>query len=407
MAIRRPVLGAAGALFWLLTLASCGGDDFTGSSGSSGGGATGTNVVSVVADGGPSNESVNTLFTTVKICVPGSTTNCQTIDHIQVDTGSYGLRVLAQVLNLTLPVSTVGDGSSLVECTDFVDGYSWGPVATADVTIGGESAHSLLVQVIGDSRFPNVPSDCAGTGSAEDTVATFGANGILGIGPFAQDCGSGCVTEIPSPALYYACSSACTGTTVPLASQVANPVTGFATDNNGTIIVLPSVAAAGTTTITGQLIFGIDTESNNASGTQTVLTVDDTGEFTINFNGSALSESFIDSGTNGIYFNDDGLAMCTDSNFADFYCPSSTQNLTATLVGRNGITVSEAFSVGNAETLLDSNGGADYVEPLLAGTYPGATSTFDFGLPFFYGRRVANALEGFTTTAGTGPYVAF
>ena len=32
---------------------------------------------------------------------------------------------------------------------------------------------------------------------------------------------------------------------------------------------------------------------------------------------------------------------------------------------------------------------------------------FDFGLPFFYGRRVAVALEGSTTSAGTGPYLAF
>jgi hypothetical protein len=33
--------------------------------------------------------------------------------------------------------------------------------------------------------------------------------------------------------------------------------------------------------------------------------------------------------------------------------------------------------------------------------------SFDWGLPFFFGRRVANAIEGATTSVGTGPYVAY
>jgi hypothetical protein len=35
------------------------------------------------------------------------------------------------------------------------------------------------------------------------------------------------------------------------------------------------------------------------------------------------------------------------------------------------------------------------------------TDSFDFGLPFYYGRRVATALESQTTSVGTGPYVAY
>jgi hypothetical protein len=52
--------------------------------------------------------------------------------------------------------------------------------------------------------------------------------------------------------------------------------------------------------------------------------------------------------------------------------------------------------------------------PGLAGTVPalpGATTTtntsFDWGLPFFFDRRVINAIEGTATSAGTGPYIAF
>jgi hypothetical protein len=33
--------------------------------------------------------------------------------------------------------------------------------------------------------------------------------------------------------------------------------------------------------------------------------------------------------------------------------------------------------------------------------------SFDWGLPFFYGRRVATAIQGYSTSAGTGPYIAF
>jgi hypothetical protein len=33
--------------------------------------------------------------------------------------------------------------------------------------------------------------------------------------------------------------------------------------------------------------------------------------------------------------------------------------------------------------------------------------SFDFGMPFFYGRNVFNAIEGMPTPVGDGPYFAF
>jgi hypothetical protein len=311
------------------------------------------------------------------------------------------------VLTLTLPVQTAPDGHSLLECTVFADGYSWGPVELADLQIGGESAASLPIQVIGDSRFTSVPSDCSAAGpTAEDTVATFGANGILGIGVFAQDCGPACVTTA-NPQYYYSCAAtACQATTVPLASQVPNPVTWLATDNNGTIIDLPSVAAQGALSITGSLIFGIDTQSNNASGSETVLTVDPNyGFLTALFNGQTLSQSFVDSGSNGNYFNDSTLTQCSESDLSTFYCPVNSQSLTTTLRGANGMTAVVNFIAGNAQVMLTNNT-AFAVLPELAGTNS-MSGSFDFGLPFFYGRRVATALESQTTSAGSGPYIAF
>ena len=395
--------GAAAALVFLL--ASCGGGSDIGSGGPT---PTASNVLSVAVTSGPNQTSANTLFTSVTICVPGSTTQCQTIDNIQVDTGSYGLRILASALNLALPIQKASDGNSLGECTQFVDGYSWGPVAAADLTLSGETAGSLPVQVIGDSSFAAAPSTCTSTGTEEDDVTTFGANGILGIGVFAEDCGSGCApipNTAPPAGYYYSCTaSACTPIAVPVSSQVLNPVSQFMTDNNGTIIELPSVAAGGASGVTGSLIFGIDTQANNASGNQVVLQVDpNQGYFTTLFDGQTLTKSFIDSGSNGIYFNDSNITQCTKTGFSGFYCPTSNVMLTAELTGTNAVSTTVSFTIGDAETFS----GTATALPTLGGSYPGSTDGFDLGLNFFYGRSVYNAIENQGTKVGTGPYVAF
>jgi hypothetical protein len=409
MALMRALRMSLSAALCLVAI-SCGGGG--GSSVGVGSGTSsppaGNNVASVIVDRGPTVNgspigSVNTLFTTITVCAPGSTTSCQTIDHIQVDTGSYGLRLLAPVLTLTLPVEKLANSSnSLVECTIFLDGYSWGPVATADVQIGGETAQSLPVQVIGDSRFPTVPANCSGMGTAEDTVSAFGANGILGIGPFELGCGD---CDTVTHGIYYACGTTCAETVVPTAMQEPNPVTRFAADNNGSIIDLPAVASTGAATLTGSLIFGIDTQSNNQSGTQTVLTVNGLAELTMTFLGQALTNSFMDSGSNGIFFADSNIAPCMTTD-TDFYCPGNTLTLALSIQGQNGVMVNNlTFGVGNAQTMLNNNPSFN-VFPLLAGTIPaGNPGTFDYGLAFFYGKRVAVAVD--KTSVGTGPYIAF
>jgi hypothetical protein len=391
-----------------LPMLSCGGGGRSSLSGGGGSTPAASNVVSVVVDRGPTSTSrdVNTLFTTITVCVPGSTTSCQIIDHIQVDTASIGLRILAPILTVNLPVQTTANGDSLLECTHFVDGYSWGPVALADLHISGESASSLPVQVIGAANFTNVPANCSSIGPAEDTVAAFGANGILGIGVFAQDCGASCVSTVDN-GRYYACTSTqCQATTLVLASQVQNPVTFFATDKDGVVIQLPNVATQGAATVTGSMIFGIDTQANNKSGSQTVLTLDSTsGDFTTVFNGQSLTQSFLDTGSNGLFFNDTSLPPCPSSNFAKFYCPASPQVLSAVLEGQNTVSATVNFSVDNAET-LGANDPSLVAFATLAGTYPTA-NTFDWGLPFYYGRTVYTAIENAATAVGTGPYVAF
>jgi hypothetical protein len=365
--------------------------------------APASNVQPVVVNAGPTNNYFNGAFTSVTICVPGQTTNCQTIDGVLVDTGSTGLRVLASALTLTLPPQPASNGGPLVECAQFLDGFTWGPVQKADVKLAGEQASGMPIQLIDERAFPNIPASCSSAGTPEDTLDALGANAILGIGLFKQDCGLACAfVGSSNPGFYFACpASGCQPAAVPLVSQVQNPVALFPTDNNGVVIQLPAVAAGGAVSVTGALIYGIGTQSNNGLGAARVLTVDAIGNITTIFSGRSYAASFIDSGSNGIYFldsNSSGLPLCADTS--DFYCPGSTQSLSATNVGANGVSVPALFSVGNADALNSRF----FAFSEIAG--PNADG-FDFGLGFFFGRTVFTAIEGQATPGGAGPYFAY
>jgi len=70
------------------------------------------NVQAIVVNAGPANTYFNGAFTSVTVCAP-STSTCQTIDGVLVDTGSSGLRVLSSALTVTLPQQTDGSGGSI------------------------------------------------------------------------------------------------------------------------------------------------------------------------------------------------------------------------------------------------------------------------------------------------------
>ena len=409
IASRRFFAIAASAVLVAL-LVGCGGGGGGGDNSNGGGGNTPptpmpvNNTQPVTVDAGPSGFP-NLLFTSVTICAPGASTNCQTIDHIQVDTGSAGLRIISSVLSPALSLRQQVDASNnpIVECAQFVDGFAWGPVKIADVRLAGEVASSVPIQVIGDPAFNNIPAACANIGPPENTVDTFGANGVIGIGFFLQDCGAACVTST-FPGYYYICptGSGCQAARVTLAQQVLHPVALFATDNNGVVITMPSIPAAGLATVSGTMTFGIGTQSNNGTSNVTVIPADPTtGNVTVVFNNRTYSTGYIDSGSNGIFFGNGIFPACSPPN-QDFYCPATTQALTATIRGSNGASANVNFSVANAD-LLDAS---FYAFNDLAGAGADAT-TFDFGMPFFYGRSVFTAIESQTTPAGTGPFYAF
>ena len=82
-------------------------------------------------------------------------------------------------------------------------------------------------------------------------------------------------------------------------------------------------------------------------------------------------------------------------------CPPSTVTYTAVTTGLNGASTQVTFNVANAETLFNT-GNAAFDD--LAGP---DTGDFDWGLPFFFGRKTFIAIEGQSTAGGTGPYWAY
>jgi hypothetical protein len=361
------------------------------------------NVLAVTVNGSlcSSNSYPNKPCVSVTVCSPGTST-CQTIDDILLDTGSSGLRIFKSLLT-SVSLTQVASGSgSLTECIQYADGSAdWGPVQTADVILGGEAAVRVPIQII-DSTFGTVPKSC---GTPDTTPEATGLNGILGVGLFTEDCGSGCVSIINN-GYYYSCSgSTCTATKASIADQIQNPVSHLPVDNNGVIVQLPSVSLGGTTSVNGILILGIGTQSNNKPSGVTMYPADPTyGEFTTVFNGRTYSDSFIDSGSNALFFNKSSvsaLTICTSGIASGWFCPSSTQNLSATTTGSTGSpsgTVS--FQIGNASSLLSSS--YNVFSEL------GAPDTsFDWGLPFHLGRSVYVGIDGTTSSLGTGPYWAY
>lgn len=391
----------------------------------------------------------NEPLVSVTVCTPNHTlgTQCQTISNVLLDTGSFGLRVFSSAIsNSTILASltpvTITESSqtlNLAECAQFGSGADWGSVNYADVVLGGQTATNIPIQLI-DISYGSIPSSCAALCPDTDPC-TAGYNGILGVGMFAQDCGNsygnqcGSTTPVLPPYVpqYFGCTSATGGTcssqtsggaeyTVTVAKQVVNPIAAFgATYNNGGSLTLPNISSSGAAAITtGTFTIGIPTTQTASN----VYPADPGGmqDYGLDFNtvyagntygyGSSdprYNTAFIDSGSNTISF-DGNLTQCSDS--PGFYCPSSTQNLTAYMQGYQGTpSVAVNFSIANLDYLsvnFSTPPGlySAFNDIGTVGTM-GEYTIFDWGLPFFFNRTVYVGLLGTTGQGTTGPFWAF
>ncbi|MCF8168013.1 MAG: DUF3443 domain-containing protein [Rhodoferax sp.] len=393
------------ALLFSLALVACGGGSGSAGSGGTASGPSGTaitppvasavasNTMPVTVEQGPGN-NVNIPYVSVKVCVPGTTT-CKTIDKILVDTGSTGLRLLASaVTGFSLPPQTTQTSPIVLECAQFLHFVTWGPVKLADVVLGAKRAAAVPVQVVADPGYSIIPTSCGRAASAATEPSDLGANGILGVGLFVND-----------GQIYYNCAPSsrftnCRVTLTP-SQQVQNPVALFGSDNNGVVLQLPALTRQGAERVEGSLIFGIDTRDNNRLGAAKVIQTDSTGFFTTTYQGEALRQSFFDSGSNGLYFPDADLPTCVSAH-PGFFCPPVSRSLSASISLINQGSDTVQFEIGNAATLLDSPA---WAFDNLGGPMAGAS--FDWGLPFFFGRSVFTVIEGRTTSAGPGPLFAY
>ena len=352
-----------------------------------------TNVLPMVVGVGPGN-NVNIPYVSVRVCAPG-TSDCRTIDNILVDTGSTGLRLISAVMSgLALPAQTTPGSAVTLECAQFLSFVTWGPVKLADIYLGSKKAPAVPLQVMADPAYPVVPSGCSAAGPVAAGVGDIHANGILGIGVFVND-----------GQRYYNCAPTSTQTrcttVLAAAQQVQNPVAALDSDNNGVVLQLPAIGPTGAREVSGSLILGVATRDNNQLGNALVVQTDSRGYFSTTYKGVTLPNSFMDSGSNGLYFADASLPDCPGT-LTGFYCPATTQNLSATVRLTNGSVQTINFNVANSSSLLAS---PSFAYNNLGGTL--SDVSFDWGLPFYFGRRVFTVIERRSSVAGLGPLVAY
>jgi hypothetical protein len=379
--------------------------------------------------------NANILYATVKVCHPNGA--CVDIDHVQIDTGSVGLRVLAsKVKSLNLqpvqispnPVtSPTGPALNAYECYPFVIGGLWGANAYAVVGLGRQSTSLIPVQLIEDDANAalQAPANCKA--AADNTILSsagaLGSNGILGIGSTNIDCGQTCIYGDYTGTFvqYYGCppgaasTASCSttaGVTVDL--QMANPISAMTNRNyrGGLVMAMPAVTGLGAASANGELIFGVDTVDANAvlaaaavgtslsnntrpvNARQVLLGVDSnnmdaylnvTTRVTQGGTAQTFASSYLDTGTNGLFFTDPSIPRCLNSSW---YCPQTTLTLNAVLSDGGSTTLNAVdvpFQVGNAEALFSTSNTAF---ASMSGAAPTGSTAFAWGMPFFYGKRV-------------------
>jgi hypothetical protein len=190
----------------------------------------------------------------------------------------------------------------------------------------------------------------------------------------------------------------------------------FAVNNNGTILMLPSVPDLGAAVVRGRLVFGIGTQTNNQlpSGSNILFVQTDPNRSDYLYvqttvGSQTYPNSYIDSGSNGYFFDSASLSQACVAAAKDlnWYCPAAQQNLNAVITGADGLTRSVSLSIGNADLMFAVTNSSNTAFPTLGGAAGAANpGAFVWGLPFFYGKSVYTSIW-FQRLSEKGPWYTF
>ena len=277
--------------------------------------AAANNVMNANVTHGVTGQGVEQPFGAIKVCVPGSTTKCQIISGLLIDTGSFGLRIFSQALSVHLPVQTSGAdrspsarSSARSRSGTGRDGRRDDGRRADDSEPAGANHQSELPRRRSPPRKlqPDRPAVCTEPAAVE--LQRHPRRGAAAVRRRAAT-------------IYYTCSATnCAPTTQPLDLQVQNPVALLPVDNNGVLLKFPLPPTNGASRLTGQLIFGVNTQANNMipDGFK-VYTANAQLNFITTFQ-NVPTAGFIDSGSNGYFYDNPYLPLCPGSRW---YCPAA------------------------------------------------------------------------------------
>ncbi|MGZ3691978.1 MAG: DUF3443 family protein [Pseudobdellovibrio sp.] len=333
----------------------------------------------------------NVPFTSVKICESG-TQKCKTVDKLKVDTGSVGLRIYKQALD-GLNLQTRHDGTGDISVCQKMGGGTryWGPVATADVRLGDQTAKSVNFQIVDKDFHPN-------TSYCDTYFREDGRNGIIGLGLAVNSNGK----------TYFSCKKdKCEKIEAKSEFETKNPILNLPEDNNGYVVSTPEVPQDGLKNLTGKIIFGINTKSDNSVKLSNVCKARSDGFFKLKY-GEKSYWTLFDTGTNAYNLPAETNKAPFCKNSKVYLCPPSPVKYDVELQdGEKAKCASLSVSVVANVNGPESTKKSWVVQGLSEVWGKGVSHSFILGIPFFFGKDIYFVLGGKSSSVGEGPLVAF
>lgn len=344
---------------------------------------------------GLNGDGINTMYVSIILCTNNAGTNCQTIDNIILDTGSFGLKInksaLAESFVLQMPRVITSDDKMVYACNTFGSGYVFAEEHYGVLKLDNTMTDDVIVQVIENSPTAEIPDSCIAKGPF-DNFESFGANGILGVNPAISLNNSSILLYKKNVNGIYEALSLDDESRVPILNN--NPLPNLSNNNNGFVISIPPVTQNTNTNVSGTMILGVNTSSMNQVTDKTNLVVASEADLSSVCNSACFysqitnPESTIpavfDSGTNGWVFMNDDLRQCSYG-----FCPDTPFTWVSTVYSYD-FAANESYQVTGVITKDENNPSGETVSFSVMpgwGYYNRSNETL-YGSPFFFGKNV-------------------